>query len=72
MVDGSHLAKLVTANPHESPPNPRQETVFEHEIAVVEEMSWELFPTEPDSCFLEKHSAWAAGSESLTGANIAG
>lgn len=72
MVDGTHLAKLVTANPHESPPNPRQETVFAHEIAVVEEKSWELFPTEPDSCLLEKHSGWAAGSESLTGANIAG
>lgn len=47
-------------------------TVFVHEIAVVEETSWEHFPTEPDSCFLEKHSGCVAGSESLTGAKIAG
>lgn len=72
MVDSTHLAKLVTANPHDSPPNPKQETVFEHEIAVVEETSWELFLTEPNSCLLEKHSGWVAGSESPTGANIAG
>lgn len=72
MVDGTHLAKLVTANPHESPPNPRQVTVFVHEIAVVGETSWERFPAEPDSCFLEKHSGCVAGSESLTGAKIAG